>query len=128
MRTLYKKVLIAASVSTLLFLGALPLQVSWDDGISGIAEVHAAGGRGSGGSGSHESGGSHESPDHGTDHATGHGDDVADDHEHDESEGGHESGGGKGKKGPMYRGGRTGSANGRGGPGQAVIEKIFESE
>jgi hypothetical protein len=130
MRTLYKKGLIAASVSTLLFLGAVPVQMSWDDGISGIPQVHAAGGKGgghaSGGSGGGHGGGSHSSSSHTDD---GHVGDDGDSHDHDDSDGGHDSSSGKqGKKGPQYRGGRVGSSKGRGGPGRTVVEKVFETE
>jgi hypothetical protein len=71
MQTLYTKGLIAASVSTLLFLGALPGQMSWDEGIFGIPQVHAAGGKGGG----HASGGSGGGPDGGSHSDSSHDDD-----------------------------------------------------
>lgn len=129
MQTLYKKGLIAASVSTLLFLGAVPGQLSWQDGISGIAQVHAAGGKGgghaSGGSGGGHDSGSHSDSSHDDD---SHGGDDGDSHDHDDSDGGHDSSSGKKGKGPQYRGGRAGSSKGRGGPSRTVVERIFESE
>ena len=129
MRTLYKKGLIAASVSTLLFLGAVPGQMSWQDGFSGIAQVHAAGGKG-GGHASGSSGGGHDSGSHSdsSHDDDSHGDDHGDSHDHDDSDGGHDSSSGKKGKGPQYRGGRISSSKGRGGPSRTVVEKIFERD
>ena len=123
MRRIMNRRLLAACVSALvLFLGPGPDDLSWQDGFSAVPQAHAArGGRdGRGGSGGHDSGNSH-------DHDTDSHDHDTDSHDHD-ADSGHEPGGGKGKGGPAYRGGRTGTSKGKGGPSYAVVEKIFNSE
>jgi hypothetical protein len=137
MRRRFNRRLLAASVCALvLFLGPAPDDLSWQDGLSAVPQAHAAdggrGGHGGGGppagaGGGHDSGDSHDHDTDSHDHDTDSHD--TDSHDHD-TDSGHEPGGGKGKGqgGAAYRGGRTGTGKGRGGPSHAVVEKIFESE
>ena len=125
MRKVFTKRLLAVSVSALvLFLGPVPDDLTWEGGYMGMSQAYAAGGKGGHGGGPPAgAGGGHDSDSH---DSTSH-DSDADSHDHDDSEGGHDSGG-KGKKGPAYRGGRTDSSKGHGGPSNAVVDKILESE
>lgn len=124
------KGMVALSVTSLLFLGVAPIPPSCQDGVFGLSQVHAAGGRGGGhagggGNAASGSGGGHSSGGHTDDR---HGDDHGDDHDHDDADGEGASSAGKKGKGPAYRGGRIGSSKGRGGPSRAVVEMVFENE
>ncbi len=127
MRKVFARRMLAASVSALvLFLGAVPDDLTWQDGLTAIPQAHAAGGKGGHGGGPPAgAGGGHQSDGHDTD---GHDADSHDSDSHDHEDGAHESGGGKGKGGSAYRGGRTGTSKGRGGPSHSVVEKVLESE
>jgi len=130
MRKVFTKRLLAVSVSALvLFLGPVPDDLTWEGGYMGMSQAYAAGGKGGHGGGPPAgAGGGHDSDSHdSTSHDSSSHDSDADSHDHDDSEGGHDSGG-KGKKGPAYRGGRTDSSKGHGGPSNAVVDKILESE
>lgn len=107
-----------SALGIVLGLFALPSgPLDSDRGWSGAGQVHAAAGgsRGSGGRGGHDG----DVHDHADSSSHDH-DDTGDTHDHDDTSSGHKG------KGPAYRGGRAVSSKGRGGPAQAVVEKIFE--
>ena len=117
MRNMYgikrKSLSIAVTTALLLYFGAVPQEISWDEGISSSGLVMAAG-RNGGGNGGGQGGG------RGRGHGGGH--DGGGDHGN-----GHSIVNIKGKDPKSGSDTGSGSTKGRGAGSQAVVEKIFEN-
>ena len=121
---------VAVAAALALYVGNIPQDGLWEEGMSSAGVVFAAGRKG-GSSGSHSSG--HDDSDHSHDDSDHSHDDT--DHDHDDSDHDHsdsDDGHSSGKKGygPKYRGGRSasGSYKGRGEGSRKVVVEIFEKE
>jgi len=128
MRSFTRRTLVVATATALaLYVGMIPDDFQWNEGMSAVGLVYAAGPGQRGGGSSHTGGSSH---DHDDSSHTDHDDSSHTDHDDSSHDDGHAASGGKRKGGPKYQGGRSasGSTKGRGAGSQAVIEKIFEYE
>lgn len=123
-----KTLVVAVAAALALYVGSVPQNDLWEEGMSSTGVAFAAGRKG-GSSGSHSSG--HDDSDHShddSDHIQDDSDHDHDDSDHDHSDSDDDHSSGKKGYGPKYRGGKSasGSTKGHGAGSQAVIEKIFE--